>query len=97
MWAAAIGGRSALKGFGTHSSPAYITEIMLCRCQAEHDSDEQLVGNVASIVLWNSPLDFIALRMALHRGVPSTLTMLRDTNPAYTVVFALPSMGCLSK
>ena len=66
------------------------------RCQAENDSDEQLVGSIADIVLWNRPLDFIAMRMALHRGVPSTLAMLRNTNPAHNVVFASPSVGCLS-
>jgi hypothetical protein len=66
----------------------------MCRCQADSNEDEILHGHIADAVVWNKALDFLSLRMALHRGLAAAHSLLQNLDSTTDIIFATPADGC---
>ncbi|KAL4855480.1 Initiation-specific alpha-1 [Chlorella vulgaris] len=77
-----------------HALSASDAPFTIGRCRVDNDGNELFIGSVADIALWNSALDFLALRMVLHRGLPAARSILTSLDSSIAVIFAIPSTGC---
>ena len=77
-----------------HCSITHLHRVACRRCRADSSGEELMIGQVADIMIWNQPLDFLAFRLILTRGASAALPILRKQVPSLAAVFATPSIGC---